>query len=250
MKIFNRYLSGIAIIAGVSLAVYYFIRVLFFLSVDYGSIDRIFAVLLLLGETYMIVHAFGYVLAVFRLGSGKDLYEFVEKPSRTLPQVAVAVVARHEPANVLEQTFVTLGNLEYVNKKLYLLDGSDEESFIKADQALCEKYGINYFHPNKRAKTKGATVNQFLKSIQEEYVALLDADQNPMPDFLQKVVAIAESDEKIAFVQTPQFYSNVDVSPIAKGAAMQQAVFFEGTCESKGLTNSMFFCGTNALFRR
>lgn len=233
-----------------SLAIYFFVRVYFFWSKEMSVLDTIFASLLLTGETYMVVHSLGYAISIARLGKVKKLYRRKHTYSRLNPEVAVAVVARHEPKEVLEQTFIALNGLKYANKKLYLLDGSTENDYITEDQKLCANYGVIFFGSTDPRTTKGRIINNFLRSIQSEYVALFDADQNPFPDFLEKVVSVAEGDKKIAFVQTPQYYSNADVSPIARGASMQQSIFFEGTCESKGAINAMFFCGTNALFRR
>lgn len=241
----------LAMIAVVALAVYYFLRVFFFLAADYSFWDRFFAVLLLIAETYMIIHAVGYVAAVFRLGSGfkESLSEKLD-PLK-LPRVAVALAVRNEPIKIVEQSIITINNLNYAHKDIFLLDGSDDGAFIKANRDLCRNYGIHYFHPEHPHGAKAGTLNDFIdKRLDQKYLVVLDADSNPMPDFLNKVVSIAETDDKIAFVQTPQFYSNPTVSPIARGASMQQAVFYEAICESKGMINAMFCCGTNVLFRR
>ena len=58
-----------------------------------------------------------------------------------------------------------------------------------------------------------------------------------------------EEDEKVAFVQTPQFYANTEYSPVTRGAYYQQAVFYEYTCEGKNTSNAMFCCGTNVVLR-
>ena len=64
-----------------------------------------------------------------------------------------------------------------------------------------------------------------------------------------ETVGLAEYSKKIGFVQTPQLYSNLNVSPIARGAALQQSIFYENVCESKGKSGAMFCCGTNFLMR-
>ncbi len=241
----------LAAIAAVALAVYYFLRVFFFLSADYTAWDRVFAVLLMVAETYMIIHAVGYVAAVFRLGNGPKEPAHKELDPLRLPRVAVALAVRNEPIEIVEQSIITINNLSYSHKDLYMLDGSDNETFLAANRSLCRKYGIHYFHPEQPHGAKAGTLNDFINNrLDQKYLAVLDADSNPMPDFLDKVVGIAETDNKIAFVQTPQFYSNTPVSPIARGASMQQAVFYEAICESKGTINAMFCCGTNVLFRR
>src|SRR5437764_501255 len=79
---------------------------------------------------------------------------------------------------------------------------------------------------------------------------VFDADQNPTPSFLKETVSLIERDPKIAFVQTPQFYSNMDVSHLAKAAAVQQSIFFENICQAKESVDAMFCCGTNFLMRK
>jgi cellulose synthase (UDP-forming) len=71
-----------------------------------------------------------------------------------------------------------------------------------------------------------------------------------MPDFLKILVPIMEGDTKLSFVQTPQFYTNIEDSPVARGSAFQQAVFYEYICEGKATKGAMFCCGTNVIFRR
>jgi len=54
----------------------------------------------------------------------------------------------------------------------------------------------------------------------------------------------------LGFVQTPQFYTNIEKNRVARAAALQQAVFYEYICEGKSEGGSMFCCGTNVIFRR
>lgn len=246
-----RHLRTLSLIAAFSLGIYFFIRVYFFLENSYSLGDRIFAGLLVLAETYMIIHALGYISAVFRLSRSHRPYQTAHLNPFRRPRVAVVIAARHEPEAVVEKTIITAKNLRYKEKEIYLLDGSIDPKFLELGQALARKHNINYFHPDRPHGAKAGTLNEFIfQHLREEYLAVLDADANPLPDFLEKLLAIAEADRKIAFVQTPQFYSNVQVSPIARGASMQQSVFYEAICEAKDSINAMFCCGTNVLFRR
>jgi len=58
-----------------------------------------------------------------------------------------------------------------------------------------------------------------------------------------------EKDPRLSFVQTPQFYSNIEESRVSRAAAFQQAVFYEYICEGKSIDDAMFCCGTNVVFR-
>ncbi len=88
-----------------------------------------------------------------------------------------------------------------------------------------------------------------MKLIDEEYVSFLDSDQRPLSEFLTETVSILESDPHLAFVQVPQIYTNIDVSSLARGAHCIQLVFYEYICEGKSITNTMFSCGSNTVFR-
>jgi cellulose synthase (UDP-forming) len=67
---------------------------------------------------------------------------------------------------------------------------------------------------------------------------------------VEHLVRIMEANPKLAFVQTPQYYTNFDVNRVARAAGLQQAVFYEYICEGKSSQDAMFCCGTNVIFRR
>jgi cellulose synthase (UDP-forming) len=58
------------------------------------------------------------------------------------------------------------------------------------------------------------------------------------------------SDERVAFVQTPQYYANHDHGAVARAAWGQQALFFGAIARGKDGLGAIFCCGTNVLFRR
>ena len=165
------------------------------------------------------------------------------------PPVAILVAARHEPKSVLENTFVMLNNLNYKNKFIYFLDDSSDAKYQKEAEELSDELGLILFRRKERHGAKAGIVNDCLKNLNHKYVAVFDADQNPLPEFLNVIIPIMEKNRELAFVQTPQFYTNIEESRIARAAAFQQAVFYEYICEGKSIKDSMFCCGTNVLFR-
>lgn len=247
---FGKIFKFLAAVAIISISVYFFVRVYFFSTGQYSSGNFVFGLLLLVGEIYMIIQAIGFMMDVFRISNKRFFYKITPLAESQQPFVAVVVAAKDEPKEVLFETFVTLRALDYKNKNIYLLDDSIDRHFLKQDKEICDQLGVKVFHPDALHGAKAGIENDFLKTMKEEYLAVFDADQNPAPDFLSLTVALAERDKKIGFVQTPQLYSNIDVSPITRAAAMQQSVFYESICEAKGSVNAMFCCGTNVLFRR
>jgi cellulose synthase (UDP-forming) len=79
---------------------------------------------------------------------------------------------------------------------------------------------------------------------------VFDADMNPFPNAVESLVAAMEADPKMAFIQTPQYYTNFEGNRIARASGLQQVIFYEYICEGKGIEGAMFCCGTNVIFRR
>ncbi len=245
----NRTVKVMALIAIIALFAYFEVRLFYFIIFSYTLLERGIALALLLGESHALHHAWGFMLNIISLQGGKYKIPKVKLISGKEPFVAVIVPVKNEPPQVVEQTMITLYALAYPNKNIYLLDGSDDKVIIAKYKRYAKKYGIIYKHVRKPTHSKAQTINRFLPSFKEKYLAIFDADQNPLSNFLTETVSVAESDDNLAFVQTPQLYSNIEVSPIAKGAAMQQSIFYESICEAKSTQNAIFCCGTNVLIR-
>lgn len=232
-----------------SLIFYFTLRIYIYYSQSIGFVNSLFGVLLLIAEAHSILQSLGFISSIIRISRpNSNIYRRAKLDPKNLPSVTVLVPARNEPLKVLEATFICLASLNYKNKKLVFLDGSDKK-FIKENDKLAKKYGLIHFVPEKPSKNKAEIINKILSELDTKYLCIFDADQNPMPEFLMETVALAEYSGNIAFVQTPQLYTNIGVSPIAKGAALQQSIFFENICEGKGSSNAMFCCGTNFLMR-
>ena len=232
----------------VAIAVYGAARIIFVAQAHLEPFERLFSVLFLAAELFVIVHAIGFFLDIMT-----DIRHH-DEPAAAAPgedaSVAILIPARHEPRRVVEETLMTCLNLAYDNKQVYLLDDSSIESFKQEARELAERYSVKLFTRKSNRGAKAGLINEASATLTEKYIAIFDADQNPMPMFLDKVLPILEADEQLAFVQTPQFYSNTDVSRIAKVAHAQQAVFYEYVCEGKSSRESMFCCGTNVVIRR
>ncbi len=239
--------------AMIAIIVYSIVRITFtlILAHEFTWIEQLFGYLLLAGELFILTHALGYAIALLRAFRHKQAdYDRFLPLSMPPPDVAILVAARHEPKEVLEQTFRSIVNMHYPNKTVYFLDDSSDKNYVREAEELCEKFGLVLFRREQRRGAKAGIVNDCIRTLNQKYVAIFDADQRPIQGFLAKTIPILESDEKLAFVQTPQYYSNMDESHVAKGATFQQAVFYEYICDAKGSDESMFCCGTNVVFRR
>lgn len=275
-------LAGVVVLTILAVFAYLIVRTLLFFSAPYPWHEKIVAFMLLMAECFILTHGFGYFLNLLHIirhprESGTGRWEISKLTS--YPPVAIIVSSYREPIDVVEDTLTCFYNLTYSNKHLYFLDdtrydlpGQNEEqmqAYRKAVEDMCRRIGVNLFR-RKWHGAKAGMINDFLNFLEgrhregftlypfadraskgkEKYIIVFDADMNPFPDFVEQLVAIMETNPELAFVQTPQYYSNFEQNRVARAAGLQQAVFYEYICEGKSLQDAMFCCGTNVIFRR
>lgn len=263
-------------------AVYLMVRVVLFLISDYAWYEKLIAFILLVAETFILVHGIGYFLEILSVARAKREFSRKEIPSVELssfPPVAIVMPSYKEPLEVVKDSLITFYNLSYPNKYIYFLDDTRYDiewdtpenmaAYKKAVEDLCQYVGIDLFR-RKWHGAKAGIINDFLQFLNgtvkegfvfynysgktktgiEKYMVVFDADSNPFPDFLEPLVYEIEQKPELAFIQTPQYYINFDTNRIARAAGLQQTVFYEYICEGKASKDATFCCGTNVLFRR
>lgn len=218
-------------------------------SLETFSAGTVLAIALLLTEAFVVFQSMAYALDFSSALGAKEPLRADMGDWSGAPKVAVLMPARHEPYGVLENTLLCLKNLDYPNKEIYFLDDSSDERYRREAEELAATHGVRLFRRKDRHGAKAGIVNDCAKGLDAKYLVIFDADQNPLPGFLKALVPIMEADPRLAFVQTPQFYTNTESSPIVMGANIQHCMFYEFICEGKGAANAMIFCGTNAILR-
>ena len=202
------------------------------------------------------------------------LVQNIENIKTKTPNIAILVPSYKEPLSVIENTLVGCYNLNYKNRQIFLLDDTRYDlekgklyTYRKDLDTLCERLNINIFRREWRG-AKAGIINDFVDYVQKKqkkgsflkffldkklndpkYIVVFDADQNPFPDFLDNIVKKMELNDKLAFVQTPQYYTNFMDNDVARATGYQQIVFFEYICEGKHAKEAMFACGTNIIIR-
>jgi len=276
-------LAAVPVLAIVCALIYLIVRTSMFFAMDYMWFEKVIAAFLLLAEGFLLTHGMGYFAEILHVvGHGKTFTPATppseETSAEALPPAVVTVASYKEPLEVIEDTLVCLYNINYPNKHIVLLDdtrydlpGQDPatmEQYRKDVERLCRDFGANLFR-RRWHHAKAGIINDFLAYLagrpeegsylynyadypfdtNVEYLAIFDADMNPFPRFLTPLVRRMESNPRLAFVQTPQYYTNFEDNLVAKAAGLQQAVFYEYICEGKSIKDAMFCCGTNVLFR-
>jgi cellulose synthase (UDP-forming) len=262
---------------GITMALIYIIsRTILLFGNDYRWYEYALAVLLLMAEMFLIMHGCGYMSEIIRVANHPNQLNPDLEPIDH-PPLAVVVASYKEPLDVLEETLSCFNSIAYKNAYLYLLDDTryaDQPNNAALQQykldieALCERMGINLFR-HKWHHAKAGLINDFIyhqigqpregsdltvfhrtpPAGGEKYIAIFDADQNPIPSFADPVLGHMEDRADLAFIQTPQYYTNFENNMVARAAGLQQAVFYEFICEGKGTHDSMMCCGTNVVFR-
>jgi cellulose synthase (UDP-forming) len=220
-----------------------------FFGEGYTTVDRVFACLLMAAEGFIFVHTVGYFVSVLKARRYTEAAARVFTPAIE-PPVAVIVASFNEPPDVLEATLVAVTGMDYKNKTVYVLDDSTNPELRAKAKEVAAQYGAECIQRANRRGAKAGAINDFIPTLDATYVVIFDADQKPVYNFLRDTIPILEENPRLAFIQTPQFYENTDVSRVALGAAQQQAVFYEYICEGKSTSGAMFCCGTNVIFRR
>ncbi|HUG52549.1 MAG TPA: glycosyltransferase [Vicinamibacteria bacterium] len=217
---------------------------------EQGLSDRVMAVLLLGAELFLGYHAAGFFLNVARSARARARGAEPAFAPFTRAPVAVLVAAYNEPEEVLDETLAALAVLDYPSFSVYLLDDSTRPDCRAAADSVARRYGATLVRRPHRTGYKAGAMNELLPRLREPYVAVLDADQRPVRTWLTEVVPYLEAEPRLAFIQVPQVYDNLEGLPVAQASQYRQAVFFEYICEGKSTVNAVFCCGSNVVFRR
>ena len=134
--------------------------------------------------------------------------------SRWQPKVAILVPSYGEPLHVLERTLLGCLAQSYPHCTVWLLDDSGRDEV----RQLARKLGCRYRHRPQRCHAKAGNLNDGLRQIDAELVAVFDADFIPQTVFLERCVGFLQ-DPEVALVQTPQSFLNAD--PVMRNLGME-----------------------------
>jgi cellulose synthase (UDP-forming) len=179
-------------------------------------------------------------------------YAILERDAvRVGPEVKadIFVPTWDEPVDRLRNTLVAAKAVRGAGTVWLLDDGCRE-----AMRTLAAELGVAYIGRAERDHAKAGNLNNALRHCKAEFIALFDCDHAPAPEFLERTLGYF-ADEKLAFVQTPQDYFNIDSfqhrSRRDRGEFWhEQALFFRAVQPGKDRWNAALFCGSCALLRR
>lgn len=196
--------------------------------------------LLVAAEAFNLVQAIGFWWTCSHARSRP-----APSPASPATEVDVLVPVYGEPPAVVEETIAAAARLRSASVSVWLLDDGDSPEM----EALAARHGAGYLTRSEHTGAKAGNVNHALTLTSAPFVALFDSDHVADPAFLEQTLGHF-ADERVAFVQTPQYYANHEQGGVAAAAWAQQALFFGPIARGKDALDAMFCCGTNVVFRR
>lgn len=202
--------------------------------------------LLIATELFHLGQIVGYCATVWRRDTGRPFDGGFSAP------VDVFITVCGEPVEVVRATVQAAMSMDYPGRfAVHLLnDGlvAGKENWRQIEE-LAEELGARCLTRVTPGGAKAGNINHALSVTASPFFVVFDADHVPHPDFLTEVMGYFV-DERMGFVQTPQFYVNQDQNRITRVAWDQQTLFFGPIMAGKSRLNSAFMCGTNMAVRR
>ena len=202
-----------------------------------------FSVPLLLAEVH---GAISFMLFMFMTWDLKPVPHAAAPGGRT---VDIFIPTYNEDLSILRMTILGALNVHYPHETWVLDDGRRP-----ALRQLCESMGAHYLTRADNKYHKAGNINAALSQTGGEFIAIFDADQIPLPDFIDHTLGYFV-DEQVAFVQTPQEFYNLDSvqhkTNWQEGQTWhEQALFYNVIQPGKNRWNAAFWCGSNSIMRR
>lgn len=168
----------------------------------------------------------------------------------TAPTVDVYLPVCAEELEILDNTWRHVTRLDWPRDKMqvHVLDDGGKP----AVQALAESYGFHYMVRDDRPRLKKAgNLRWAFARTTGDYFAIFDADFCPRPDFVRELVVEHLDDDKVAIVQSPQFFRVTDDQTwVEQGAGATQELFYRVVQVNRDRWGASICVGSNALYRR
>jgi len=190
-----------------------------------------------------VFNAFGSYYYIHSYGLDK----FIPKKLKHYPRVAIVMPSRNEDEEMVKRNIESITRMDYPKErlKIYLLDNSTSSS--RELEKFCDEIGVKYVYMENPVKLKSYVMNKFLDIVDEEYVAIFDADEYLIDlSFLRQTLPFL--DKKAGFVQT--------IKEFAPGSFFANAVnvyylfFYKFMQPVRNLCRSPMFCGSCGIVRK
>lgn len=171
------------------------------------------------------------------------------------PIVSIQLPIYNE-GNLVINLMKYISQLNYPRQRMQIqvLDDSNDETqnLLKelVNQYYEKGYWIEYYHRKSQTGYKAGNLAFGLRKAKGDFIVIFDADFEPQPDFIQKVLPFF-SDPKVGFVQTRWTNKNLDTNMITYmgGITYDGHLFVEQNARSQG-GFFMGFSGSAGIWRK
>ena len=230
------------LIVNILLSLTYFTCIAFFFPIG----NPVLFGLLIAAEVYHLWQVAGYLHSIWPRKRTRAFDVSIDD------SVAIFITVCGEPNDIVEETLKAALKMKYAGTfNVYILnDGkvANRPNWRDAVE-LGKKHGVTVFTREVAGGAKAGNINNAITHTKEPYFVVFDADHVPKKHFLTAMMGYF-ADERVAFVQSPQYYKNFEDNIVTGGAWEQQELFFGAIMKGKDTTNSAFMCGTNMILRR
>jgi cellulose synthase (UDP-forming) len=162
--------------------------------------------------------------------------------------VDVYITTYNEDLHIIRTTVTAAVAMDYPHVTYVLDDGCRTTV-----RQLCEELGAIWLTRPDNRGAKAGNINAALPRTSGDFIAFLDADHAPFPNFLTALLGHF-CDPGVALVQAPQAYYNLDSFQHylnKRGRPLhEQSVFYDVLMPGKDRHNAAFWCGSSAIIRR
>jgi cellulose synthase (UDP-forming) len=159
--------------------------------------------------------------------------------------VDLFVPCSSEPFEVIRTTLNAVKRIAYETMEVYVLDDGASRQVAR----LAESLGFHYLSRPGSGLTlqdsKSGNLNFGLQHSQGDLILVLDADQVPAPEILQRLVGFFRL-PRVAYVQSRQTF----FLPEGDSCYNSDRVFYETLQLSNDQANAVVSCGSGVVYRR
>jgi cellulose synthase (UDP-forming) len=165
--------------------------------------------------------------------------------SKARLSVDIFVPCCGEPFKIIKTTLEAVGRITYHPLEVYILDDGGSPAVA----ALAQSLGFHYLSRPRaglpRQDFKSGNLNFGLKHSRGNLILVLDADQVPVPEILNRLVDFFHQPQ-VGYVQSKQDFLLPEGDPFYNS----DRVFYETIQISNDQTNAVISCGSGVVYRR
>lgn len=181
----------------------------------------------------------------------------IPRPAGTLthePKVSFHLPCYAEPPELVCTTLNAIAQVHYSNYEVVVIDNNTQDPNLwRPVQQHCAQLGdrFRFFHVDRLSGAKAGALNFALRHTvnDAELVAVIDADYQIQPDFLERLVGYF-TDPNLGYVQTPHDYRNWQGNSYLEACYWEYMLYFRLHLSCLNEWMASHIIGTMCITRR